>query len=116
MAKRKTQVLRDLPYVQEGFWPKLKKVANKIPFAGEAVALYYCALDENTPKWARRVALAAIAYFILPFDVIPDALVFVGYTDDASLVIAAIKALDQFVTPGHRKAAREFLKPAAVSK
>ena len=110
MKKKKPAVLRDLPYVQEGFWPKLKRVANKIPFANEAVALYYCALDEDTPKWARRIALAAIAYFIMPFDLIPDALIFVGYTDDASLVIAALKSLDKFVTPDHRKRASEFLK------
>jgi uncharacterized membrane protein YkvA (DUF1232 family) len=110
MKKKKPDVLRDLPYVQEGFWPKIKRVANNIPFVNEANALYYCALDENTPKWARRVALGAIAYFIMPFDIIPDALLIAGFTDDASIILAAIKALDHYVTPAHRERAREWLE------
>lgn len=97
-------------YVRAGFFQKLKHAAGKIPFAEDAVALYYAAFDAATPKWARRVALAALAYFIMPFDVIPDALVIAGYTDDASLLAAAIALLAKHVTPAHRERARRWLK------
>ena len=35
--------------VNDGFWPKITKSAAHIPFAGEALAAYYCATDAATP-------------------------------------------------------------------
>lgn len=97
-------------YVKRGFWPKLKRVARRFPIVEDAVALYYTAFDENTPKWARRIALTALAYFVLPIDVIPDAIVLTGLTDDAGIVAMALKALSKYVKPEHHEKAKAWLK------
>ena len=58
--------------VRRDFWAKLKRVAGMVPFVEDLVAAYYCALDPATPMRVRGMLLAALAYFILPADVIPD--------------------------------------------
>jgi uncharacterized membrane protein YkvA (DUF1232 family) len=55
------------------------------------------------------VLVGALAYFVLPADVIPDILPVVGYTDDAAVLAAAIKLVASHVTPAHREAARRAL-------
>src|SRR5690606_8335716 len=58
--------------VDEGFWKKMVRVAGKIPFAEEAAAAWYCARDPETPMRVRATLLAALAYFVMPVDFIPD--------------------------------------------
>ena len=99
--------------VARGFWPKLKAVAGKVPFAREAVALYYCARDPQTPTGAKAMIMAALAYFILPFDAVPDVLAGVGYTDDAAVIAAVLALLGHNLKPRHRDAAQAFLERLA---
>ena len=54
------------------FWRTAKKAARHVPFMDEVVAAYYCALDSNTPLRAKAILLAALGYFVLPADMIPD--------------------------------------------
>jgi uncharacterized membrane protein YkvA (DUF1232 family) len=42
-----------------------------VPFVEDIVAAYNCALDTATPMRVRGMLLAALAYFILPFDLTP---------------------------------------------
>src|ERR1043165_5926922 len=76
--------------VARGFWPKMRRVAAHVPFAGEALSLWYCARDEETPTTAKAMMLAALAYFVLPTDAIPDFIAGLGYTDDAAVLMAAL--------------------------
>ncbi len=99
---------REERYVREGFFEKLRRTLGLIPFAEDALAAYYCALDSKTPLWVRAVLFGALAYFILPSDVIPDLLAVVGYTDDASVLIAAMAAAAANITEPHRQKARAF--------
>jgi len=41
---------------------------------------FYCATDSATPLPIRATLMGALAYFILPFDAIPDILLGLGYT------------------------------------
>jgi len=50
--------------------------------------------------------LATLAYFILPFDFIPDMLPVIGFADDAALLAATIALVSSHITPAHRAAAR----------
>ena len=50
----------------------------RIPFAEDLVAAYYCALDRDTPGYVRAVLFGALAYFVLPIDVVPDFLAGLG--------------------------------------
>jgi len=95
--------------VRSRFWATLKKAARAIPFSEDLVAAYFCALDPATPHRVRGVLLAALAYFVLPFDAVPDILAGVGFTDDVTILIAAITAVRAHITPRHRQAAKDAL-------
>jgi uncharacterized membrane protein YkvA (DUF1232 family) len=91
------------------FWAKLKRFAARIPFAEDLVAAYYCALDPATPIRVRGMLLAALAYFILPTDFIPDILGGLGFADDMALITAVIGLVSSHITPTHRAAAARAL-------
>jgi len=99
-------------YVDKGFWDKVKKYASKVPFARDAVALYFCARDSETPIAAKATAVAALAYWILPVDLIPDFIPVAGFADDAAAVYFAIKKLRQYITDAHYAKADEFFGPS----
>lgn len=96
--------------VRRRFWATAKKAARQIPFMEDVVAGYYCALDPRTPTRVRGILLAALAYFVLPFDFIPDFLVGLGFTDDIGVLMAALAAIRSNITPAHRLAARRALE------
>ena len=95
--------------VRREFWAKLKRVAARVPFARDLVASYYCALDPATPFRAKAVLFGALAYFILPFDIIPDFILGLGFTDDAAALALAIKIVADNMKPEHREAAGRAL-------
>jgi uncharacterized membrane protein YkvA (DUF1232 family) len=95
--------------LQRQFWRKLKRLVASLPFAEDLLAAYYCAFDKQTPLKVKAVLLGAIAYFILPTDLIPDYIPVIGYTDDAAVLAAAIKIVSSHITPEHREAARRML-------
>ena len=80
-----------------------------MPFVEDAVAAFYCAVDTGTPLYVKAVLMGAIAYFITPTDVIPDFIATLGYTDDAAVLTAAIRAVGSSLKPRHRERARRFL-------
>jgi uncharacterized membrane protein YkvA (DUF1232 family) len=96
--------------VRRGFWPKLKRVLAQIPFAEDLLAVYYCAFDRDTPREVQATLIAALAYFILPFDLIPDFIPVLGYTDDAAVLAAAIRLVAKHILPEHRAAARSAIE------
>jgi uncharacterized membrane protein YkvA (DUF1232 family) len=105
----------DERYVRAGFWDKIRSTASKIPFAEDAVAAYYCALDRSTPTYVKAMLLGALAYFIMPTDVIPDFIAGLGFTDDASVLAATIAAIGRHILPAHRDKARDLLnKPGQL--
>jgi uncharacterized membrane protein YkvA (DUF1232 family) len=57
----------------------------------------------------RAVLLGALAYFVLPFDAIPDIIAGVGFSDDASVLLIAIATVSAHITPAHRARAKETL-------
>lgn len=95
--------------VRSGFWPKLARVLASVPFAEDAVAAYYCAFDRNTPLKVKGILLAALAYFIMPIDAIPDILLGLGFTDDMAVLFTAISMIRTHMKPEHRDKARETL-------
>ncbi len=95
--------------IRRDFWAKLKRFAGRVPFVEDLVAAYYCALDPATPMRVRGMLLAALAYFILPFDLIPDMIVGLGFADDAALLTAVLGLVASHITPTHRAAAARAL-------
>jgi uncharacterized membrane protein YkvA (DUF1232 family) len=102
-------VVRQRERVRRGFWSKVKRVAAQIPFAEDLLTAYYCAFDRETPREVQAALIGALAYFVLPFDIIPDIIPVLGYTDDAAVLAAAIRMVAQHIRPEHRDAARRAL-------
>lgn len=103
------QLSRDEETVRRRFWRKLRGLAARLPFAEDLIAAHYCAFDRETPVKVKAALIGALAYFILPADIIPDVLPVIGYTDDAAVLAAAIKLVASHITPDHREAARRVL-------
>ncbi len=95
--------------VKSGFWPKLVATAARIPFADTALAAYYCATDAATPLKVKATLFGALAYFIMPFDVIPDIILGLGFTDDMAVLITAVTLVRNHITQSHRDRAKETL-------
>jgi uncharacterized membrane protein YkvA (DUF1232 family) len=91
------------------FWRKIRAAAARIPFAEDAVAAYYCALDYETPVRVRAAIFGALAYFVLPADAVPDMLPGVGFADDAAVLTATLQLVAAHVQEVHREAARRAL-------
>jgi uncharacterized membrane protein YkvA (DUF1232 family) len=106
----------DAARVRDEFWPKMKAVAAKIPFAEDAVAAYYCTLDRETPLRVRGTLLAALAYFVMPLDLLPDIMPALGFTDDAAVLMAALQMISAHIKPEHRQAARTALSDLEAVK
>ncbi len=95
--------------VRDGFWRKLRRYARRIPFAEEAVAAWYCSRDPKTPSHVRAAMLAALAYFVIPTDALPDILPALGFSDDAAVFLAVWHMMAKHVTNEHRRKAAEAL-------
>ena len=104
------RLAQDRESVRRRSWIKLKQVVAKLPFAEDLLAAYYCAVDSQTPRHVQASLLGAIAYFVLPFDFVPDLLPVLGFTDDAAILATAIRMVASHITPEHRDAARAALK------
>ena len=80
------RLAQDRDSVRRRFWVKFKQVVAHLPFAEDLLAAYYCAFDKETPRHVQAALLGAVAYFILPFDFVPDMLPVLGFTDDAAVL------------------------------
>ncbi|HUO90806.1 MAG TPA: YkvA family protein [Rhizomicrobium sp.] len=102
--------------VDRDFWKKLLKVAGRIPFAEDAAAAYFCATDPATPSKVKATLFAALAYFVMPFDVVPDFLAGVGFTDDAAVIALALGMVAREIKDEHRAKARAALHIAEPAR
>jgi uncharacterized membrane protein YkvA (DUF1232 family) len=105
---------REKARVRREFWPKFRRFAARLPFAEDLLAAYFCAFDRNTPRRVQVALIGALAYFVLPFDFIPDMLPLIGFTDDAAVLATAIRLVSAHIGPHHRDAARRVLARAAA--
>jgi uncharacterized membrane protein YkvA (DUF1232 family) len=97
---------RDEARVDGGFWAKLRRHGRRVPFLGDAVAAYYCAGDPGTPLQAKAILMGALAYFVMPADMVPDLIAWLGFTDDAAVLLAAIRTISPHIKDSHRAQAQ----------
>ena len=103
------RLAQDSESVRKQFWRKLKKLAVKLPFMEDLLAAYYCAFDRQTPRHVQAALLGALAYFILPFDFVPDVLPILGFGDDAAILATALRMVATHINEDHREAARRAM-------
>jgi uncharacterized membrane protein YkvA (DUF1232 family) len=100
---------RDERALRGSLWKKLGRFAVLLPFTEDLLTAYYCAFDRETPYAVRGALLAALAYFVVPADAIPDIVPALGFTDDAAVLAATFKCVSGHIKPVHRDAARTKL-------
>lgn len=105
-----SKAARDETLVRRRFWDKLRANVKRLPFLEHVLAAWYCAMDPATPTAAKAVLMGALAYFIMPADLVPDWLLAVGFTDDAAAIMAALQAVRANLRPEHYDRARAALQ------
>ncbi len=112
-SREEMEAIRRAMRDEERFGARLLKLVGKvfaqIPFAEDALAALACARDPATPRRVRYTLLAALSYFLLPIDVMPDMLPLIGFTDDAAVIAAAIASVAGSIKETHRQSARDML-------
>ena len=88
-------------YSESGFWAKVKKVAKKagVKVIYVALILYYELADPNVSPKEKAIIIGALGYFILPIDLIPDAIPVLGFSDDLAALMAAYSYVKGHLTP-----------------
>ena len=91
------------------------KLARHALAAGREVVekvlwLYYAAQRPDVPRWAKLTIYAALAYFILPTDAVPDMLPGIGYVDDLGALSTALLTVAGYVDEDVKQRARERLQ------
>jgi uncharacterized membrane protein YkvA (DUF1232 family) len=95
-------------YSDDNLRTKLMRYAKKAgrEVVEKALWLHYAAQNPSTPKWAKAAMYSALGYFILPLDAIPDFAPLVGYTDDLSVMAAALLVTSMYITAEVKNQAR----------
>lgn len=88
---------------------KALKLAAHIPFARDVIAMVYALQDPNVPMSKKATIGAALLYFISPLDLIPDFLPG-GYLDDAAVIAAAFKSVQDIISDEHLARADALLE------
>ena len=109
-AERTRQLAADESGLRQRIWNKLKREAANIPFVEDALTAHYCAFDRNTPLYVKLALVGAVAYFLVPDDLIPDSIPVLGVADDAAVLAGAMKVFAAHIKPEHRQAAKLMLE------
>lgn len=86
----------------EGLWEKIKQVSVK---AGRATTrimlqLYFVLRAESTPKQDKLLIIGALAYQLLPRDLISTKMLgLLGLTDNAATLLVAYNKMKRHITP-----------------
>lgn len=71
--------------------------------------MYYAWKRPDTPKWAKRIILGALAYLLAPIDAIPDLTPILGFTDDLGVITFGLITISCYVNEEVRHEAKQFL-------
>lgn len=88
-------------YSEKSFKDKLRdnfKAAGKV-VVHKALLLYHVLKNPKTSLIDRAIIVAALGYFIFPFDAIADILVGIGYSDDLAVLAGAVTRISANITP-----------------
>jgi len=87
------EVQKKMDYVDENLWSKLEHSGKRISFAKDILALYRYMKDPLVRWYRKAIVVAALVYFIVPVDTIPDLTPLFGYLDDLGVITALLKYL-----------------------
>lgn len=99
-------------YEENKLLTKLKRVFRRVgeKTAHSVLVLYYLLQSPSVSKNDKVKICGALGYFILPFDLMPDFIPMLGFTDDISALAWAIHSIWKNVTPEMEEQARQKLQ------
>lgn len=96
-------------YDEDGFWKKARRVAalvgRKVLYP--ALQLYYVLQSKDVPVKAKTLIIGALGYLILPADLVPDFIPALGFTDDLTALMLALRSVNKHLTPEINARAKE---------
>ena len=99
-------------YSEKSLWEKLKKFSKlaglKVVYS--VLLLYYVMIDPGVSIKNKAVIAAALGYFILPLDAIPDLTPIIGFTDDLGVLLFALSQVSDSITPEIKARAKKQLE------
>lgn len=80
---------------------RLQQVFSKagLDVVGRVLQLYYLAKSPQVPVWGKATIFAALGYFVLTPDAIPDISPVIGFVDDLAVLSSALASVAAFLTP-----------------
>jgi len=86
-------------FSEESFFSKIieygKAAGAKVIFT--ALLLFYAMKSDKMPVTEKALVVAALGYFILPIDLIPDFIPVVGYADDLTALYVALRKVTSYI-------------------
>ena len=97
------KILEDEDKVEK-FLDKLERKLKKVPVGGDILSMlpvmismlrsYFKKEYKDIPIGTMIALISALLYWVTPIDVLPDALPVVGYVDDAAVIAACLKLIN----------------------
>ncbi|MBQ8704378.1 MAG: DUF1232 domain-containing protein [Bacteroidales bacterium] len=96
-------------YNEDGFWKKVRRIAAQVgaKVLYPALQLYFVLQSKEVPVKTKTLILGALGYLILPADLIPDFIPALGFTDDLTALMVALRAVNTHLTPDINRQAKE---------
>jgi uncharacterized membrane protein YkvA (DUF1232 family) len=93
-------MINPIPYL-------LKNIKNaSVQMLYSVLLMLYAYQSENTPPWAKRIILGALAYLLAPIDSIPDLTPFLGLTDDLGVISFGLVTIACYINEEVRSKAK----------
>ena len=99
-------------YSDAKLWNKIAKCATKMgaKLVYYVLILYYVMKEPGVPFRIKAEIAGALAYVILPVDLIPDFIPVVGFSDDMAALLCVIELVADMVTPDIEKKAMDKVR------
>lgn len=101
--KKAEEILSEPDKIEE-FLERLEKKLNKVPVGGKFLSMipvmismlrsYFKKEYKNIPIGTLIALVSALLYWLTPADIIPDVIPIAGYVDDATVIAACIKLIN----------------------
>lgn len=95
--------IKDTVQVLNFLTQRFRKVGVQLTYA--ALLLLYAFRSDQTPPWAKRIILGALAYMLSPIDSIPDLTPVLGFTDDLGVISFGLVSVACYIDRGIREKA-----------
>ena len=98
----------DFREVWDHLWKYTKVIGQKVAYS--VLLMVFAFRRKDTPRWARNIIIGSLAYFLSPFDSIPDLTPILGYTDDFGVLSFGLVTIASYINDDVRIEARKIMK------